>query len=69
VLLFVNETPVLASINGILRGLVSEIRVEKNEKIGDIEPGGDVSYCRTISDKARAIAGGVLEAVLHYTAK
>ena len=36
-------------------------------KIGDIEPRNEVSYCNTVSDKARAIAGGVLEAVLHYT--
>jgi xanthine dehydrogenase accessory factor len=41
--------------------------VKDNEKVGDIEPRNEVSYCSTISDKARAIAGGVLEAVLHFT--
>ena len=66
IVLLVDETPVVASIDGILRGLVNEIRVKDDEKVGDIEPRGDVSYCRTISDKARAIAGGVLEALMHY---
>jgi xanthine dehydrogenase accessory factor len=67
IVLYVDSTPVLASIDGILRGLVNEIHVKDDEKIGDIEPRNEVSYCSTISDKARAIAGGVLEAVLHYT--
>jgi xanthine dehydrogenase accessory factor len=67
IVLYVDSTPVLASIDGILRGLVNEIHVKADEKIGDIEPRNEVSYCSTISDKARAIAGGVLEAVLHYT--
>jgi xanthine dehydrogenase accessory factor len=66
IVLYIDSTPVLASINGILRGLVNEIHVKDDEKIGDIEPRNEVSYCTTISDKARAIAGGVLEAVLHY---
>jgi xanthine dehydrogenase accessory factor len=67
IVLYVDLTPVFASIDGILRGLVNEIRVKHNEKIGDIEPRNEVACCNTISDKARAIAGGVLEAVLHYT--
>jgi xanthine dehydrogenase accessory factor len=67
IVLYVDSTPVLATIDGILRGLVSEIPVTNNEKVGDIEPRNEVSYCSTISDKARAVAGGVLEAVLHYT--
>ena len=67
IVLYVDSTPVLASIDGVLRGLVNEIHVKDDEKIGDIEPRNEVSYCNTVSDKARAIAGGVLEAVLHYT--
>jgi xanthine dehydrogenase accessory factor len=67
IVLYVDSTPVLASIDGVLRGLVNEIHVKADEKIGDIEPRNEVSYCNTVSDKARAIAGGVLEAVLHYT--
>jgi xanthine dehydrogenase accessory factor len=63
--LYVGDTPVRAAIDGIVRGLIREIRVRGDEKVGDIEPGCDVSRCRTISDKARAIAGGVLEAIMH----
>jgi xanthine dehydrogenase accessory factor len=33
-------------------------------KLGDVDPRGEESYCHTISDKARAVAGGVLEAIL-----
>jgi xanthine dehydrogenase accessory factor len=65
-ILYVDATAVPAVIGGIVRGLIREIEVRGGEKVGDIEPRGDVSYCRTISDKARAIAGGVLEAVMHY---
>lgn len=61
----VNGTKVRAKIAGIIRGLIrSDIRVSKNLKLGDIDPRGDSSYCYTISDKARAIAGSVLEAIL-----
>ena len=67
IVLYVDSTPILASIDGMLRGLVNEIHVKADEKTGDIEPRNEVSYCSTISDKARAIAGGVLEAVLYYT--
>ena len=63
--LYVDKTPVHAEIPGVLRGLIREIDVWDNEKLGDIEPRGDAVDWRTISDKARAIGGGVLEAVLH----
>ena len=63
--LYVDATPVPAGIDGIIRGLIREVWVRAHEKVGDIEPRGDISYSRTISDKARAIAGGVLEAVMH----
>ena len=65
-ILYVDATPVPAGIDGVVRGLIREIRVRANEKVGDIEPRGDVSYSQTISDKARAIGGGVLEAVMHH---
>jgi xanthine dehydrogenase accessory factor len=64
-ILSVDNTPLLASIDGILRGLIREISVAKDEKVGDIDPRGKVEYCHTISEKARAIGGGVLEAILH----
>jgi xanthine dehydrogenase accessory factor len=37
----------------------------KDMKVGDIDPRGKREHCFTISEKARAIGGGVLEAVLN----
>ena len=56
---------VRARLDGVLRGLIrSGTRVTEGVKLGDVDPRGEVRYCYTIFDKARAIAGGVLEAVL-----
>ena len=61
----VEDTEVVGCIGGVLRGLIRPgTRVTRGLKIGDIDPRGDVSICFSISDKARAIAGSVLEAVL-----
>lgn len=59
--------PVKATINGLLRGLIREgYPVTKGFKIADIDPRiEEYENCFTISDKARCIAGGVLEAILH----
>lgn len=62
---FVNGNPVYAQLDGVLRGLIrSGCHVTPGLKIGDVDPRKSVEYCTTISDKARAIAGAVLEAVL-----
>lgn len=62
---YVNETPIYAEINGIVRGMLQEgIKVFKGMKSGDIDPRCEKDHCFTISDKARSIGGGVLEAVL-----
>ena len=54
-----------ASIDGVLRGLIRPgITVSKDLKIGDIDPRGKKEFCFTISEKALAIAGGVLEGIL-----
>ena len=54
-----------ARIDGVIRGLIRPgSQVSQGLKLGDIDPRGEVSYCYTISDKARAIGGSVLEAVL-----
>lgn len=59
--------PVLAWIPGVLRGLIREgIEVQSGMKLGDIDPRARREACYTISDKARAIAGGVLEAILMH---
>ena len=63
---YVDGTPVPAAIGGVVRGLIRDIHVGHGEKIGDIEPTGVRSYCFTVSEKARAIAGGVLEAIMHH---
>ncbi|MCX6028012.1 MAG: selenium-dependent molybdenum cofactor biosynthesis protein YqeB [Chloroflexi bacterium] len=60
-------TPVLAPTSGVLRGLIHDgVRVPKGLKIGDVDPRGAVEHCFTVSDKALAIGGGVLEAILTY---
>lgn len=58
--------PVPASIDGLLRGLIRDgYPVTKGFKLADIDPRTEESRnCFTISDKARCIAGGVLEAIL-----
>ena len=57
--------PVNATITGIIRGLIREgYYFKEGFKIADIDPRkGELSNCFTISDKARSIAGSVLEAV------
>lgn len=62
----VGGVPVLATIDGVLRGLISAgYPVTEGLKIADIDPRPEqVAYCDTVSDKARAIGGGVVEALL-----
>lgn len=61
----VNDSPVRAEIDGTLRGLLADgVPTTTGIKVGDIDPRGRVEHCFTISDKARAIGGGVLEAIL-----
>lgn len=57
--------PVTAQIGGLLRGLLRPGTMASHGlKLGDIDPRASVDYCDTISDKARAIAGAVLECVM-----
>jgi xanthine dehydrogenase accessory factor len=59
---------ILARIQGVVRGLIAAgTLVPAGLKFGDIDPSGDPSHCFTISDKSRAIGGGVLEALMHLT--
>jgi xanthine dehydrogenase accessory factor len=60
-----DDFPVIAGISGVVRGLLRNgIEVKKGMKVGDIDPRGRKEHCFTISEKARAIGGGVLEAIL-----
>jgi len=62
----VNDELIKTEISGQIRGLLRNgIQVQQGIKAGDIDPRGERGYCDSISDKSRAIAGGVLEAVLH----
>lgn len=56
---------ITAPFSGILRGLAHPgLQVKPNDKIGDLDPRDDPSLCVLISDKALAVGGGVLEALL-----
>lgn len=62
----VDDQPVTAQIDGIVRGLLQDnVPVKARMKSGDIDPRGCYEHCFTVSDKARAVGGGVLEAILH----
>ena len=67
IIAWIDETPVKATISGIVRGMIREgYAVQKGLKIADIDPRiTEKDNCHHISDKARCVAGGVLEAVLH----
>jgi len=57
--------PVVAAFAGVVRGLLHDgVPVTAGLKVGDLDPRGVREYCYLISDKARAIGGGVLEAIL-----
>lgn len=65
---YVAGKPMKATISGVLRGLLDNgVAVKKGLKSGDVDPRGEVSYCETVSDKASAVGGGVLEAILHFS--
>lgn len=60
-------TDVPASIDGLLRGLIRDgYPVTEGFKIADIDPRiSEYDNCFTISDKARCVAGGTLEALMY----
>lgn len=60
----VSDIPVTAPFAGVLRGLIhSSVWVTAGLKIGDVDPRSIRDHCFTISEKALAIGGGVLEAI------
>lgn len=64
ILFYLGTTPVLSPLTGTLRGLIVEgTEVTKGLKISDVDPRPNIA-CDHISDKARAIGGGALDAVL-----
>lgn len=62
----IDNNPIIASIDGMIRGMLYPgLKVVKGLKVGDIDPRGNEIDFKTISDKARSIGGGVLEAIMH----
>lgn len=61
-----NQKSVIASpLRGVLRGVIRDgVHMTRGLKLGDVDPRDDPSACFLVSDKALAIGGGVLEAVL-----
>ncbi len=63
----VGEAEVRAPFRGAVRGILpSGMPVTRGLKIGDLDPRADPRYCFLVSDKALAIGGGVLEAILRF---
>lgn len=62
------KVPVLATLTGLIRGMIRDgFYVTKGFKIADIDPRKEeLANCYTISDKARCIAGSVLELVCRF---
>lgn len=63
----VGGVPVAAGVDGILRGLIRPgTAVTAGLKLGDIDPRCEPEHCHTVSDKARALGGAVLEAIMRH---
>ena len=64
----VDSVPMLCHIDGVLRGILADgTPVYRGMKSGDVDPRGETAYCDTVSDKALAVGGGVLQAILQFT--
>lgn len=62
----VQDLPIRSELRGTLRGLIMDgMEVKAGLKIGDVDPRCKEEYCHTVSDKARAVGGGVVEGILH----
>jgi xanthine dehydrogenase accessory factor len=62
---YLGDTSLAAPISGILRGILrSEVKVLAGAKLVEIDSVNEKSICFSIRDKMRAIAGGVLEAIM-----
>ena len=64
----VGGKPMVCTLDGILRGVLADgTPVHKGMKAGDIDPRCDLGHCYCASDKALAVGGGVLEAILRLS--
>ena len=65
---YVEDEPMLCTIGGILRGILPDgTPVTAGMKAGDVDPRCAPEHCLCASDKALAVGGGVLEAILQKT--
>ena len=71
IIAMIDQIPIKANISGVLRGIIRNgYEVPKKFKIADIDPRKEEQQnCYTISDKARAIGGATLEAILYLINK
>lgn len=70
VVAYTGGKPVYANMSGMVRGMLQKgVRVPEGLKIGDIDSRVNLRYCHTVSDKARSVGGGVLEAVSGFEHK
>ena len=66
----VGDAPMVCQIGGILRGILPDATpVHQGMKAGDVDPRCRLSHCYQVSDKALAVGGGVLEAILRLSGK
>jgi len=66
VLALVDGAEIRTEIGGVVRGMIQEgFMVSAGMKMADVDPRGEPSSCFTVSDKARSVGGGVLEALMH----
>ena len=61
----VDGQPMVCTLDGVLRGILADgTPVHRGMKAGDIDPRCEKKHCYCASDKALAVGGGVLEAIL-----
>lgn len=66
VVAIVEGKDVRTKLKGVVRGMIADgTPVFSGMKIGDVDPRNEVKHCYGISDKARSVGGGVLEAILY----
>ena len=64
----VDGQPMLCTLDGVLRGILPDgTPVHKGMKAGDVDPRCETAHCYCASDKALAVGGGVLEALLNLS--
>jgi xanthine dehydrogenase accessory factor len=60
-----NDIPIKSPLSGIIRGILrDEMKVLSNTRLVNIDPKSDKPVCFVIRDRMRAVAGGVLEAIM-----